>query len=816
MYQTACFVSFEHGGDAAMLLSALGHRLGVDFDSRETDAAFGRLRVALKQRPTLVIADNLESILPGGDAPLNAEARAQLWDVLLQLGKAGAGVIITSRDAQFGDGRMAHGKEVKHLELGGLSAEDGYALAVQLFKDLDIPQSRAPYPKLRDLLVQLDHHPLAIQLVLPVLGEVGMTIDRLSSEFATLLPRFTDDRETGRNRSLLASLEYSLRRLGKWHQQIVVRLAPFEGGASEDNLLAITEIAEEGWMRLRPALERVALISPEWVGDFKAPFLRFHPTLTPYLRGQATPPDVDEDALLARYAERYHAVANYLYHEDDRNPLAVRDLARRELPNLRRALELLLNGGALDEAADLADSIARFLNNFGLWRERDELRRRVELPAQKAGAGAASALTRAEWLRESGRGEDEYQRGKLQAAYDCFTALLARHEALPASAPLGSRSYEHCQTLGRLARCLKAGGEPEAAEGWLRRALAVMDELLEAQPEDQDYIRQRGLVLTGLGDVLRDQGSYTAARAAYEAGLVSAEQLGDTRNQGVIIQQLGTLALRQRDYADARGRYREALALFQALDDPRAQAVAWHQLGVVAEEQQYWAEAEGAYRAALEIDERHGDMVGAARTCNQLAIVAKSAGRSAEAEGWYKRALNALDLPPSDAARYSNNLANLLKDEVRAGRLPQARLAEARAYAERALRIRETLDASAEIWMTQSILAGIAELEGELEAARDFRRRERESFAAFAGNRWHIDNDFGKLLPILAAAVRGDEEARAEVETVLPQLEANGWRISSAIPRLYAGERDWHALTEESDEQDALLVLRVLETLAEQ
>jgi hypothetical protein len=276
MYQIACFVSFEHGGDAAMLLSALGHRLGVDFDSRETDTALGRLRVTLKQRPTLVIADNLESILPGGDAPLDASLRAQLWDVLLQLGKAGAGVIITGRDAQFGDGRMAHGKEVKHLELGGLHPEDAYALAAQLFKDLDIPQSRAPYPKLRDLLVQLDHQPLAIQLVLPALGQAGMTVDRLSAEFAALLPRFTDDREMGRNRSLLASLEYSLRRLPKLHQQLLVRLALFEGGGSEDNLLAITEIEEDNWIRLRPALEQAALIRPEWIGNFSAPFLHFH------------------------------------------------------------------------------------------------------------------------------------------------------------------------------------------------------------------------------------------------------------------------------------------------------------------------------------------------------------------------------------------------------------------------------------------------------------------------------------------------------------------------------------------------------------
>jgi tetratricopeptide (TPR) repeat protein len=709
---------------------------------------------------------------------------------------------------------MAHGKDVKHWPLGGLDPEDAHALARQLLKDLDIAETRAPYRELRDLLVQLDHHPLAIQLVLTALrDDAQLTLDGISADFDRLLPRFTDDRQTGRNRSLLASLNYSLRRLTEAERQLLARLAPFEGGANEQVLLEITELDEREWQPLRTALERAALLAPEQVGNFAAPFLRFHPVLTPYLRLGAQASDMP--ALLARYAERYHAVANYLYHEDNRNPLAARELARRELPNLRRALELLLDGGALDEAAELVERIASFLNFFGMWRERDELRRRVELAVESADMHSDGALTRAEWLRKSGRGEDEFQLGNLHAAYARFTALLARHEALPAGAPLGGGSYEHCLTLGRLARCLQAGGQPGAAEEGLRRALAVIDALLAAKPERQDYIRQRAAMLTDLGDALRDQGSYVAARAAYEAGLENAEQLGDTRGQRVSLGQLGTLALLQGDYADARGRYQKALRLAQEMGEPAGEATYWHQLGMVAEEQD-WAEAERCYRASLEIKERHGDAAGAATTCNQLAIVAKNSGRPAEAEGWYKRALNAPALSPSYVAAMCNNLANLLKDEVRAGRMPPERLEEARSYAERALKIMETLDTSSKIWMTQGILAGIAELEGDREAARDFRRRERESFAAFAGNRWHIDNRFSELLPVLAAAVRGDEEARATVESLLPQLEAIGLDIRAVIPRLYAGERDWHALTEELDPQwQSLLVLRVLETLEE-
>ena len=53
------------------------------------------------------------------------------------------------------------------------------------------------------------------------------------------------------------------------------------------------------------------------------------------------------------------------------------------------------------------------------------------------------------------------------------------------------------------------------------------------------------------------------------------------------------------------------------------------------------------------------------------------------------------------------------------------------------------------------------------------------------------------------------------VEADLPKLEEKGWHIAAATKRIWAGERDWHSLVEELDSQDALLVLRVLETIAQ-
>ncbi len=241
----------------------------------------------------------------------------------------------------------------------------------------------------------------------------------------------------------------------------------------------------------------------------------------------------------------------YLYHEDNRHPQEVRELVQKELPNLRRALALLLEMDKLDAAFDMADSIARFLTIFGLLRERDEMRRRVD-EAVKQSRPEGGEFTRAEWLRESGLGEDELEKGHLRAASTRFTALLARMEALPAGTPLGPGSYEHCLTLVRLARCLQFGGRAAAAEQQQREALTLIEALISQQPEDQTYLRNRGVVLGDLADVLRDQGKYAQARGAYEEALKIATQLGDLRQQAVVLTQLGTLALIQRDYSGER------------------------------------------------------------------------------------------------------------------------------------------------------------------------------------------------------------------------------------------------------------------------
>ena len=77
--------------------------------------------------------------------------------------------------------------------------------------------------------------------------------------------------------------------------------------------------------------------------------------------------------LRQRYARYYSAVANSLYYQDFQHPEPVRALVRRELPNLRHALALLLEKEQSKEASDMTNSLAHFLPSFGMLREREAM-----------------------------------------------------------------------------------------------------------------------------------------------------------------------------------------------------------------------------------------------------------------------------------------------------------------------------------------------------------------------------------------------------------------------------------------------------------
>jgi len=706
----AAFVSFEHGGSLQQLCSWVGQAVSGDpnFALGEGEP-IGRVANLLRQRPALVIVDNFESVL--GSQPLMPpeELRAMLdavwaWANLSPTppslpgkvaGGSGSRILLTTRDTQFNDQRFAPSKQCAHVELGGLAMSDALDLAAAVLNDHGIDRTQVNRQELVDLMDRLGGHPLSLYLVLPWLRRY--TPAELSARFEELLPGFQTGAAKERNESLAVSLEFSLRRLGEATRATLPDLAVFQGGALENMILEITGMDPELWKAARAELEGAALLTAESLPNVAFPFLRFHPTLAPYLATRLSAARRAE--LEERYWQRYYAVANYLYRSDTQTPHEARAIALRELPNLRRALDLCL--AALSSplrgeserqkiagaAVDFATRIAMFLDAFGRWRERDVVMANVKRQTSNVIAGTGG-ITKAEYLLLDRQGETLLQQGRAAEAERLFHDLLGRLEAGAAY----DAAYDHAMTLFSLGRCLAAQGRPAQAIAWHRRALAEFEKISESANQQ---INKPAKVMMArcyedLAGSLLALGQFATAQENYEACLSIARETEDHREVGVALGQLGHLALQRSDLAEAAQRYSEALATFRALGEPQSEAAIWHQLGLVAQEAENWQEAERCYRESLRLEEQMNHAEGVAQTCNQLALVALGADRPADAERWFLRAQEIKDqVSPHDASPL-HNLAALY--------LSQGRLEEAARYAHRAVEIVEQHQIQTEVW----------------------------------------------------------------------------------------------------------------------
>ncbi|HEX9942467.1 MAG TPA: hypothetical protein VGG03_10650 [Thermoanaerobaculia bacterium] len=72
---------------------------------------------------------------------------------------------------------------------------------------------------------------------------------------------------------------------------------------------------------------------------------------------------------------------------------------------------------------------------------------------------------------------------------------------------------------------------------------------------------------------------------------------------------------------------------------------------------------------------------------------------------------------------------------------------------------------------------------------------------------------FEPLLRGIAEVARGAEEPRAAIEELLSTLEEKSWRLTGAVHRIWAGERDAESLTAEIDPNSAQLIRRILELI---
>ena len=719
MFDKVCFFPFQQDGDADLFLNALGKQLKLSYPPDGGEEERGILRELARrsdEQRLLVVVDGLSHMLSSNQYQADSNSRTRLLGIISALVEMKVSVIVTSRDASSIDKSAGERLSVAYLPLEGLSSDDAFLFATRGPTKFGFGEVNSSYGELKELLSQLDHHPLPIQVILPFLRLGRENLAALKKEVDASLQHYTDDSSVGLSRALQVSLNIIQERLGEESWELLSALRVFKGVISKDAARYITQMTEEQWTELSGVLVLTGLLMPLQIDGVANLYFSLHSVLTS--RPDSMPSGANAEPLLKHYVEYYAAYARYLYNEDERRPRWVREMVLHELPDLRRALDILFDRKDFDTAFRMARVMEYFLREFGMKTALDRLLHKMAAAASKTDGRLTFPIYHNEML-SAGR---EFLRGDAAAAYTRASGLLARLNSQRHSSHNEPGAYEKFELLVTISYYLLRMNEPLRAEEMLGQAQAISKELAAQELGGERYGHYRLQVLRVLVPALAAQNKWDAAEEEARTALRLAEEAASIGQRIFFSRILGELAHRREDYEEARARYTQALELSRSQLESRETPYLWIRLGEIATLQAQWSEAERAFRESLEIFERWNRGPEVAHVFSKLAAVAEAVGRFAEAEGWYEKALAiSIQLGNQEAtADVLTRLATMIANEVQSGRTTKTRLSVARQYAEAALAGREKLLGGSHPATAQSLttLGMILQTQGEPEGAR--------------------------------------------------------------------------------------------------
>lgn len=815
-FARAAFVSLEQYTDARGVLDALGRQLLPEGENWSV-AQFSSLKEALqpveralRDRRTILVLDNLESVLPesattgntestgedlaGMDHPKESEAALspnnprgprvprgsideifQLCRDLLDASEQ-TRLIFTSREALPEPFHHQH----RTSELRELDPHDAIELVTKVLKrnGLEPKHDDAGNTsrEIEELVEAVGCHARALTLLARELAASGVRATKTSVQqlMADLDARHPGDREN----SLYASVALSLRRLPLEQREQVKALAVFHGGANMrilGHVIGVGAKDREAVQRLAAALVAVALAEAMPYGH-----LRLDPALPNYLLAQTDAAELP--ALTSRWAEAMQALTRFLYQQLFQDAQLAAQLTLLELPNLLSLLNLAADTLPPEEVVELADSVESLLANLG---RPQALAHAVSV--RTAAARRLGAWSNAQFLNASRSIDRLLEQGALQAAFAAAQQLLARCQTAGTDAYPGA-AYDYAIAYFLLGRVLRMGGAAEEALAPLAAAEQRFQSLADAG--NTSAAGMASVAITERADCLKDLGRYDEAAAAYEDVIRQTEASDDRRQTAVGKFQLGTVQMRQKRYDEALERYAEARETFATLGEPGGVATAWHQIGIVHKETGQFDQAEQAYQESLKIKVQQKNRAGEASSLGELGNLYDQWGRLEEAATFYRQAAE-IHVQLQDL-RYEgydrNNLANTL--------IKLRRYDEARQALLRAVECKQQFGHAAEPWTTWGILHNLEQATGHAQAATEARGQAVAAYLAYRRAGGESQSNTAPLFALVAQALQdGSPDALTTAAAQLAELAqadipAWGLALLDKLQAILRGERD--------------------------
>lgn len=802
----------------------------------------------------LLVWDNFESVLPQFQAGLDADILRYSGDDLAHLRR-----LYTDLTGNNPRGRLLLTCRPASLDWPGLKtralrglarADSQYILRALLERHAEDRPPQYDRAELDGLLELLGDHPLSIELVGPHL--LRRTPTAIRTEFRELLEEFASDApDEERNRSLRASLAFSVRHLSAEARTLLPWLAWFSGGMLEITLSIFTDLAPEALAPLRAELVNTALIRLEEIAGFNSPYWQLHPTL-PYA---AKPEEVpDEAAAEQRFIAVYQAIRNEVERAlRGKKPAFGMALLRLEEANCRAALTRAFRRGERQMGWSLADTLQMYLQMAGRGRERNTLTQwvRTQLPADGGldEATCASIQDHA-WML--------FSQGQAAKAVEVLQNLLYRLEQEGESdkeIPLSQQAF----TLNYLGRVYYHAGRPDLALAPLRQAVALFEQLDEPQ---------QGNLSVALGDLANAHmslGQSAAALVLAEQALKIERHLGRAREIARCLGQMAAILSEQQRYSDADAHLDEALDAARQIGDRELEGLALQHRSRLQNNLGNYDQAVQFSQEAMRLFQQAGNLGEEMRTSNNLGLMEQNRNNLDVAQVWFEHSRK-LALQLNDQRQLgtvAHNLGVLYQTRAEQDRDPVERAAllrQAVQSVQESLQIsqeqRNQIDVASSFFMLgvlYRLLGDMVQAEQHLKQGvqicesldrpdvyKDYGELALVAHAcgdAIMAAQWQIKAEAkeaelvrrrgtgGKMPPLvyfepllrdIAAVARGDTTRQAEIEAEFPKMQAGDWgAMPGVIQRIWAGEHDLIALTQGLDVSLIAVVARILAFVAD-
>jgi len=804
-FRRAAFVSLEQYTDARSVLDSIGRQLLPEGDSwsvanySDLKQALQPVERALADRATIIVLDNLESVLPDltGQLPLGAAPIEELFELCKKLLEADPAtrIVFTSREslpAPFDNKR-------REIGLGPLSREDAIKLVGEVMKQEGlIPKSDDPGgdPKeIVELVEAVNRHARALVLLAREVSRRGVraTTESLQELMADLHKKYPDDREN----SLFASVELSLRRLSHEVREQIKVLSVFHGGAQVDVLRLILDVDTETVSNLATQLVAVGLAEAMVYGH-----LRLDPALPSYLMREMSEPEQEEAT--ARWAEAMKQLTRFLYQQLAKDAELAAQLTLLELPNLMAMLLWIHDKATPEDVVDLAVSVESLLSKLGRPQALAQATRVREQAAQQLGEWG-----KARFLTENADIDRLLERGELQPAYAAAQQLLQRCLATGEEAYTGA-AYNialACFSLGRILRRSGAAEDALLPLAEAQKRFRVLADVGNASAE-----RMVSVAITESGTCLRTLGKWDEAAVAYEEAINRDEKNHFMRDVAVGKGQLGTIRTFQNRYDEALRNHHESREIFETLGEPISVAIAWHQIGMTHKNAKQFEQAERAYRQSLAISVQMKDLEGEAGSLYELASLYHLLGHLEEAVILRQQVAD-ICVKLNNPYREGMTRVGLASTHIKLQRFD-----EARRELYRAVECQKPYGHAGEPWKTWGMLCNLEKASGNPQAAAQARQQAIESYLAYRRAGGQSMTTGAQLCALAAQAIeQGDT---TEVEQQLAQFsraDVPSW-AEAMIPKLQAilrGDRNSALAADPNlDYDDAVELQLLLEKLA--